>query len=63
MKQKSAGFGTLFIIFDITKYKVNQTYLDINLQIDIQVKDGKATIRQSQISEEKANELFDKFYK
>ena len=37
-------------------------YLDFDMQIDIQVKGGKATISQSQISEEKANELFDKFY-
>ena len=38
-------------------------YLDLDMQIDIQVKGGKATISQSQISQEKANELFDKFYK
>ena len=38
-------------------------YLDFDMQIDIQVKGGKATISQSQISQEKANELFDKFYK
>ena len=37
-------------------------YLDFDMQIDIQVKGGKATISQSQISQEKANELFDKFY-
>jgi len=37
--------------------------LDFDMQIDIQVKGGKATISQSQISQEKANELFDKFYK
>ena len=38
-------------------------YLDFDMQIDIQVKGGKATISQSQISAEKANELFDKFNK
>ena len=38
-------------------------YLDFDIQIDIQVKGGKAIISQSQISQEKANELFDKFYK
>ena len=37
-------------------------YLDYALQIDIQVKNGKATISQAPISEDKANELFDKFY-
>lgn len=49
--------------FDIADYSRTVYYLDFNLQIDIQVKDDKATIGQSQISEEKANELFDKFYK
>jgi hypothetical protein len=38
-------------------------YLDFDLQMDIRVKNGKATIDQFQISEEKADELFDKFYK
>ncbi len=38
-------------------------YLDFDIQIDIQVKGGKAKISQSQISEEKADELFDEFYK
>lgn len=37
-------------------------YLDFDEQIDIQVKDGKVTISKSQISDEKSNELFDKFY-
>ncbi len=37
-------------------------YLDYDLQIDIQVKNGKVTIEESQISEEKSSELFDKFY-
>ena len=38
-------------------------YLDYDLQIDIQVKNGRVTIEESQISEEKSSELFDKFYK
>ena len=38
-------------------------YLDFDMQIDIQVKGGKAMIARSQISEEKITELFDKFYK
>ena len=38
-------------------------YLDFDMQIDIQVQGGKVTIDQSQISEEKINELFDKWYK
>ena len=37
-------------------------YLDYDLQIDIQVKNGRVTIEESQISEEKSSELFDKFY-
>lgn len=37
-------------------------YLDFDMQIDIQVKGGKATISQSQISEEKASELFAEFF-
>lgn len=36
-------------------------YLDLNLQIDISVKDGKAVLRNSELTEEKANELFEKF--
>ena len=38
-------------------------YLDFGMQIDIQVQGGKVTINQSQISEEKINELIDKWYK
>ncbi len=38
-------------------------YLDYELQIDISVKDGKVKIGQSQISEEKASELINKWYK
>ena len=36
--------------------------LDFNMQIDIQVKGGKAIIVQSQISVEKANELVNEWY-
>ena len=49
--------------FKPTDYERTVYYLDFDLQIDIQVKNGKATIEQSQISQDKANELFDKFYK
>ena len=49
--------------FKPTDYERTVYYLDFDMQIDIQVKGGKATISQSQISQEKANELFDKFYK
>ena len=38
-------------------------YLDFDMQIDIQVKGGKAIISQSQISEEKLNELINDWYK
>ena len=38
-------------------------YLDFDMQIDISVKDGRVTIGQSQISEEKINELINKWYK
>ena len=48
--------------FKPTDYERTVYYLDFGLQIDIQVKNGKAKITQSQISEDKANELFDKFY-
>ncbi|MBQ7343756.1 MAG: hypothetical protein IJW53_03210 [Clostridia bacterium] len=48
--------------FTPADYSRTVYYLDYNLQIDIQVKRGKATIVQSQISEEKANELFDKLF-
>lgn len=37
-------------------------YLDFDLQIDISVKDGVAMFVNSPISEEKINELFDKFF-
>ena len=49
--------------FSPSDYSRTVYYLDFDLQIDIQVKNGKATIAQSQISEDKAKELFDKFYK
>ena len=49
--------------FSPSDYNRTVYYLDFDMQIDIQVKGGKATISQSQISQEKANELFDKFYK
>ena len=49
--------------FSPSDYNRTVYYLDFDLQIDIQVKNGKATIEQSQISQDKANELFDKFYK
>ena len=48
--------------FAPTDYSRTVYYLDFDIQIDIRVKDGKAIIAQSQISEEKASELFDKFY-
>ena len=49
--------------FSAADYSRTVYYLDFDMQIDIQVKGGKATISQSQISQEKANELFDKFFK
>ncbi len=49
--------------FSPTDYNRTVYYLDFMMQLDIQVKDGKATIGQSQISEEKAEELFSKWYK
>lgn len=49
--------------FAPTDYSRTFYYLDYNMQIDIQVKDGHAIIAQSQISEEKINELIDKWYK
>ncbi|MBR2906618.1 MAG: hypothetical protein IKJ04_04405 [Clostridia bacterium] len=48
--------------FSPSDYSRTVYYLDFDLQIDIQVKNGKAIITQAQISENKANELFDKFY-
>lgn len=49
--------------FSAADYSRTVYYLDFYLQLDIQVKNGRATIGQSQISEEKASELFNKFYK
>ena len=49
--------------FAPTDYSRTVYYLDLDMQIDIQVQGGKVTMNQSQISEEKADELFDKFYK
>ena len=46
-----------------TDYQRTVYYLDIDLQIDISVKNGNVTISYSQISEEKASELFEEFYK
>ena len=43
-------------------YERTVYYLDFNLQIDIQVKNGNVTLKQSGISEEKAAELFGKWY-
>lgn len=37
-------------------------YWDMNMQIDISVKDGKAKIHESRISAEKINELFRNFF-
>ena len=48
--------------FAPSDYSRTVYYLDFLLQIDIQVKDGEATLSQSEISEEKAVELFEKFY-
>ena len=49
--------------FAPTDYSRTVYYLDFDMQIDIQVQGGKVTINQSQISEEKINELIDKWYK
>lgn len=49
--------------FSPSDYSRTVYYLDFDLQIDIQVENGRVTIDQSQISEEKSSELFDKFYK
>ena len=62
--QKAASALTEYVnAFAPADYSRTVYYLDFDMQIDIQVKGGKATISQSQISQEKANELFDKFYK
>ena len=45
-----------------TDYARTVYYLDTFDRIDIEVKDGKVTIKSSEISEEKADELFDKWY-
>ncbi len=37
-------------------------YLDFNIQIDIKVKNGTASIEHSEISDEKASELFNEWY-
>jgi hypothetical protein len=37
-------------------------YLDYNLQVDISVKDGAATVAYSEIPDEKADALFEQFY-
>jgi len=49
--------------FEPTDYSRTVYYLDCDLQLDIQVKDGKVTIDQSPISEEKVNELINEWYK
>ena len=62
--QKAASALIKYVnAFAPADYSRTVYYLDFNMQIDIRVKGGKATISQSQISQEKANELFDKFYK
>ena len=43
-------------------YERTLYYLDFNLQIDISVKNGVATVTQSEMSYEKAMELFNKWY-
>ena len=48
--------------FTPTNYSRTVYYLDFDLQIDIQVKDGNVTIDQSLISEKKANELINEWY-
>ena len=48
--------------FAPTDYSRTVYYLDLDMQIDIQVQGGKVTMNQFQISQEKADELFDKFY-
>lgn len=48
--------------FSAADYSRTVYYLDYDLQIDIQVENGRATIVQSQISEEKINELIKEWY-
>ncbi len=52
---------TILIPFFVVSF-INEKEDKHMMQLDIQVKDGKATIGQSQISEEKAEELFEKWY-
>lgn len=61
---KSAAFALVAHVnaFAPADYSRTVYYLDFELQLDIQVKDGEVTIKQSQISEEKVYELFDKWY-
>ncbi|MBE6553877.1 MAG: hypothetical protein E7666_05990 [Ruminococcaceae bacterium] len=49
--------------FQPTDYERTVYYLDFMMQLDIQVKAGKVTFGQFPISEEKAGELFSKWYK
>lgn len=49
--------------FASADYSRTVYYLDFAVQIDIQVKDGKATLNSIPITEEKAYELIDKWYK
>lgn len=62
---KKAAIALIEYVNSFSPSDYNRTvyYLDFYLQIDIQVKNGKVTIEQSQISQDKANELFDKFYR
>ncbi len=48
--------------FAPTDYSRTVYYLDFDMQIDIKVQGGKVTMDNSQISEEKKNELIDKWY-
>lgn len=45
-----------------TDYERTVYYLDYNLQVDISVKDGAATVAYSEIPDEKADALFEQFY-
>ncbi|MBO5305530.1 MAG: hypothetical protein J6B12_02085, partial [Clostridia bacterium] len=48
--------------FAPTDYSRTVYYLDCDLQLDIQVKNGKVTLAQSELSAEKFAELSDKWY-
>ncbi len=48
--------------FAATDFSRTVYYLDFCIQIDIRVKDGVAKVTYHQISQKKAEELFDKFY-